>query len=475
MNLTGRSQVRAWTCVLLAVACMMMGMSGATASQLEPDQTVGPVLQRLQLRAGDEVFWDGQYVDKAQPTGPFCCVQLFNPADPTDPECTAPGQGPCFVYEIDVLDEAARLWISLDIRGPGFGPPTSDEIDQYAVRLFGPNGRRADLPRWSYNNEGFVPDPELGTWTIRVIPLRATRSSFVMRARLDQGPMPLPQGPLLPNLRSIPAADFGTTAPVGYYCGVVVQSGSSMTCTKADVGGHSLTSCQVEEQVEDDAQSCLRFAVGSENAGEGPLDLRFSPLTDTAGGAQVTQVIHHGDGTTHTVDAGTYEFHKTHAHYHLSSYAQIELFEVMAHRNPGHKPKELRPVGKGRKTGFCLTDERIADWESFATDRNLLGRDEDGLPGPDCLHPSAGRMVQNAGWGDVYEYDRSGNYVPFVIAEGQYVLRSTVDADNVIVESNERDNVSYAWIEIKDDDTIMLLEHGYGTDPWDKDKVVSKR
>lgn len=56
--------------------------------------------------------------------------------------------------------------------------------------------------------------------------------------------------------------------------------------------------------------------------------------------------------------------------------------------------------------------------------------------------------------------------------EGFYVLRGTADGDKQIVESDETDNVSYAFFEVSENGKVELIERGYGTDPWDPDKVV---
>lgn len=439
-------------CLVSALILMLTMVQTPTVAGTLIGQEV-PVLAKYALEAGQSVFWDGEYLQHAQPTGPLP-IGVFR-ADEPIPYCDLPGYA-CFDYQLEVLEPAARLRVDLDVRGPDFGPPTSDDTDRFDLQLLTPDGTYVGGDERTYSAQTSVTDPQVGVWTVRVSPLRVTDSTFVLRARLDETTQPL-SGVLLPNLRSIAASDFGLTAAVGYYCGF------GEACRKAEIGGQGLMSCMIEEQVEQGAHSCLRFAVGSENAGDGPLDLRLSPLGD--GSAAVTQVIHHADGTTESHDAGTYEYHRSHAHYHLSGYAQLSLFEVTK-----AKGKKLMEAGVGKKTGFCLTDERLADWDSFQESRVTTGGNHD----VDCLMPASARMVQSPGWGDVYEYDRSGNYVPLPVRDGDYVLRSTVDADQAFIESDERDNVSYAWIRIEDGE-VALLEHGYGTDPWDPHKVVSQR
>ncbi len=79
-------------------------------------------------------------------------------------------------------------------------------------------------------------------------------------------------------------------------------------------------------------------------------------------------------------------------------------------------------------------------------------------------------MGLTAGWGDIYQFSLDGNYVEMDGAgDGFYVVRSKADAEDVVLESNERDNSAYAYIHVVGD-TITVLERGYGTSPWDRRK-----
>ena len=76
------------------------------------------------------------------------------------------------------------------------------------------------------------------------------------------------------------------------------------------------------------------------------------------------------------------------------------------------------------------------------------------------------------GWGDVYRWQRPGQYVEFAgQGDGTYVVRSTVDKANHILEADEMDNTSYALIRVVGR-TIRILERGRGASPWDPKKVV---
>jgi hypothetical protein len=52
-----------------------------------------------------------------------------------------------------------------------------------------------------------------------------------------------------------------------------------------------------------------------------------------------------------------------------------------------------------------------------------------------------------------------------------YLVRTTADKDNHVLEENENDNTSYALIRVTGEN-VTILERGQGTDPWDPRKVV---
>jgi hypothetical protein len=76
------------------------------------------------------------------------------------------------------------------------------------------------------------------------------------------------------------------------------------------------------------------------------------------------------------------------------------------------------------------------------------------------------------GWGDVYRWQRPGQYVDFGSnGDGLYVVRTTVDIENKILETNDNDNSAYALVKVVGDQ-VQLLERGWGTSPFDPHKVV---
>ena len=72
----------------------------------------------------------------------------------------------------------------------------------------------------------------------------------------------------------------------------------------------------------------------------------------------------------------------------------------------------------------------------------------------------------------MYRWQRPGQYVEFDgKGDGLYVIRSTVDAENAILETDETDNTSYALIKVVGR-TVDIIERGRGMDPWDPEKIV---
>jgi hypothetical protein len=76
------------------------------------------------------------------------------------------------------------------------------------------------------------------------------------------------------------------------------------------------------------------------------------------------------------------------------------------------------------------------------------------------------------GWGDVYEWNGSRQYAGFPVdvagrpVPGDYVLVGTADPDQLIRETDERDNSSYAVFTVTSD-RVVLRERGYGLGPHD--------
>jgi hypothetical protein len=159
------------------------------------------------------------------------------------------------------------------------------------------------------------------------------------------------------------------------------------------------------------------------------------------------------------------KLHAVHGHFHYQNVYRFSLLAVEDGWKPSAPTPKLEPVAPGRKLGAFPDNELLADWQRFYQ--------ADGDASGDSV------IQLQAGWGDVYEWNRSGNYIDFPQSspgsqtpkEGFYLVRGVTDPAGLVEESEEADNTSYAFINVGNDGHVTLLERGYGTDPWDPNKI----
>lgn len=404
----------------------------------------------IALRVGEAHFWDGPTITDGKVTRAELCGH----------------PSPCPTYTLHVDDGGERLRVAIDT-------PARD--DRFRVELIDAAGvvvASAENGN-QFNAEAFVEQPGAGLWTVRVVPTNATHAAFRLRARLEAPPEPLPEPavPLLPNLKSVPPYEFGLIAPVNPLNSIAPDAANPPLDA---LGVHPL-SCAPDERVPQSPgdtapRRCLRFTAGPINVGPGLYEMRYGLAEDLVAGRAVppilrgprTQRIHFSDGTTSERDGGTYSFHTTHAHFHDDGVLTYDLFRVI----PG-APPQLAPAGEGTKSGFCYADQLFGEWRRFtqARPRTL----EASIAG--CFSASDGSLVLSAGWGDTYRWQRAGQYVEFGgQGDGLYVVRSTVDLANHVLETDDADNSAYALIRVTGD-SVRLIERGQGLSPWDPRKV----
>lgn len=378
------------------------------------------------LSVGDIAFWDGPTVGRSTGTS-FLGVL-------TDYRCGETIE--CFDYELELEAAAGRLRVALD---------SIDLDDYYYVRLFNPSGTQVAAIRPLYSGEVYA-NAFPGTWRVRVEARRVQQGRFRMRAKFEPRAAAVTPGairPLLPNLRLLPPFKFTFSSPAW------IPAGSS--------------GCTEDEMAEHLPERCLRFSLGPANYGDGPLELFYEQLEGVGQKGKIYQTIHYSDGSTTEREAGEFEYHTTHGHFHHAGFGSLVLFKVT---DP--KAGKMVRAGEGPKQGFCMAPYLIVEWRSFANDRAYSAE-------ADCLEttPATGsHMGLDKGWADIYEWYLPGNYVDFgTNTDGLYVVRSMTDAGRDILETNEKDNWSYAFIEISGD-TIDVLERGYGRSPWDPRKSV---
>lgn len=468
------------TCKAKRLALAMVALAAVVTPGPRPAAGV-PTTAAFELNAGQKVFWDGDDVDRAQVPDPKLCGIA----------------GPCWEYKIDVAEKSWRLRVALstklrdlgDVRSwPDFMPSGSEMI--FDLEVWGPGSSEKPAATGStetvftgYGVEVFVPTPVAGIYTVRVIPRSVREMGFRMRAKLEKE---LPTHPgvqlLSPNLRVIPPFEFSFYDPT-----VNFGPGGGQPAPRA--------SCMEEETEEagsDPPTMCLRFSMGFENAGEGRFDLavKSCPSDLVRRVCEVQQRRWLSDGSSQPED-GSEEttFHATHAHFHYENAFQFELFQVEDGWSPGDpkQPTLTGPHGPPRKLGLEPANERMAEWGRFwpACNTSVSPFDSDkervrkiGFCQHDQHVRGDGTFELQAGWGDIYEWNRSGNYVDFpevapgVPRSGFYVVRGEANPRRTVIEADNSDNVSYALVQVFTSGSVQLVERGYGKDPWDPSKSV---
>lgn len=420
------------------------------ASAAAESPPTGPI----ELGPGQARFWYGGQVESG------------NVPDATACDVVAP----CPVFELHLPAPGHRLRVAYD---------TPSREDSFQLDVIAPDGTVTSESGLNvFNAEAFVDNPAAGTWKVRVIPRGATRAFLRLRAKLEAGPEPKPAGrvPLLPNLKAVPPYEFGFAAPANPLNAAYPPDTVNPPLSAA---GQEPLSCTADEMAPVEAggggaRDCLRLTTGPINAGAGPFIKTFTFASDAAGGrldddgpyvrGDSRQVIVHSDGTSETRPAGKYSFHTTHAHFHDDGILSYELFRVDGDR--------LVAAGNGTKSGFCPADQLMGEWRLFRQEAPGFFGEGDNPTGNCYGAADNGLLALTRGWGDVYRWQRPGQYVEFSgNGDGYYVARATVDKSDVTLETDETDNSSYALIRISGR-RIELLERGQGTSHLDSRKVV---
>lgn len=120
---------------------------------------------------------------------------------------------------------------------------------------------------------------------------------------------------------------------------------------------------------------------------------------------------------------------------------------------------------------FCPADQLFGEWERFVQQPSGYFGEGDSPTG-NCFSPDDGFIGLTVGWGDVYRWQRPGQYVEFgTNTDGLYVVRSTVDKGNQVLETDDTDNSAYALVRITGE-TITPIERGWGLSHLDPNKIV---
>jgi hypothetical protein len=184
----------------------------------------------------------------------------------------------------------------------------------------------------------------------------------------------------------------------------------------------------------------LRATSDVRSRGRGPMELRgkrngrrsmrVNQRIYRAGGGHIDL---HTRASLHFTDVGAYfggRYWKVH------QLARFELWTVDRHHRP------LRRVRTGPKLNYCLRD---------------LERTRPGRRSPDSPHypgcnqnPFQNRVTlgTSVGWSDIYPADYSKQWIPVKGLRGCFAFVMRVDPNNLLYESNERDNTSRRLIHL---------------------------
>jgi hypothetical protein len=173
----------------------------------------------------------------------------------------------------------------------------------------------------------------------------------------------------------------------------------------------------------------LRFSNWILNAGPGVLEIwgESNPETEKT---SVTQRLYKTDGSYDERPTGDFVFHPTHNHWHTENFALYEVWSVKT----GGQPDKV--VAVTDKVSYCLRDDRRSALEGATRQGAYFQCNQD-------------KQGMSPGWIDIYSFDTPGQIVDITdVSNGIYMLRSTVDPGNQLVESNNDNNAATVYLEI---------------------------
>ena len=428
---------------VLTVASLLASVGGA---DIAGRASAAPA--PISLALGKAAFWAGGYVESADvdlPGAAACQVEQ------------------CFSYPLHVAAGGWRLRVAID---------TPDRANEFELDLLDPTGTQvasaSNPAQTQFDMEIYALHPVAGMWTVRVVPQHVSNSSFRLRAKLESGAVRYAHKTmLLPNLQVTPPYEFTMIAPANPLNAAAPDSlnpplsaagFAPLSCTPDEMLGIGPTLVPSNNHV----TRCLRFTTGPRNAGPGPFEIDYDPAsndTATLAPGPAYQRIYYSDGTSVLRRAGSFQFHPIHAHYHYLGFLKFDLFHVGADH-------ALTSAGHGTKLGLCPADELFADWRTFNQESTTTFTANCGYT------PGEASLGLNVGWGDVYRWQRPGQYVDFTgDGDGYYLLQVTVNASDLVRTVAHDRNVGYAYIRVVGN-RIDILERGQGNSPWDPDKTV---
>lgn len=299
-----------------------------------------------------------------------------------------------------------------------------------------------------------IPEAANGEYTVFVAFDQDSASpsiSFEAMAEVEYAPNPQPSRQLLPDLVARPQRN------------VTFDRTTSDFFEPPPAPGEN---CFPSEKEEEGAQNCLRFDQVFANVGEGTMEMRFVVPHDTNSTPHnIYQRIFKSEGGFDERFAGEWEFHPAHQHYHFLGFGLSKLWRADSqgnrldssplrsrrHEFRGKRSQLLTadPIRTGRKVSFCMADTTIDSWL-------LKGDGPRTYNAPDCLFPAFSDadndyLIQGitAGWADTYDWYLPDQYIEVTgVPDGYYILETTVDPDNSLLEADETNNCGSVLIRL---------------------------
>ncbi len=199
----------------------------------------------------------------------------------------------------------------------------------------------------------------------------------------------------------------------------------------------------------------LRFTNTIWNGGPGDLDMRAS-IIDELGVVQVTQYLWRQDGSSEKQQAGVFDFHAAHGHWHWEGFSIYRVWSLDRNGSP------MEVVASSDKIGYCLIDvDRYR-----GTQASPFLSEQDVSEGRQYTGCNWARQGLSAGWTDSYRAHLAGQFVEVGhLSTGTYALQSVVDPDNIIRELNESNNAVRLYFRLGDEGLEVLGERYFPATP----------
>jgi phosphodiesterase/alkaline phosphatase D-like protein len=182
----------------------------------------------------------------------------------------------------------------------------------------------------------------------------------------------------------------------------------------------------------------LRFTNTVWNAGQGPL-IMSGTIDPTSQSGPAEQLVRDTAGDTTRFPAGSFKWHEAHQHMHYAGWGKYELWKASDYDQwvAGGRSGPL-VAQTGSKTTSCILDEEFQ--QTLPSTRFPGTYDFNG-----CIVGTDNKLLEglSVGWGDTYDYWRHDQWIDLgqtTLTDGAYVLRTIVNPDDQIRESDKTDN-----------------------------------